>query len=568
MRQGGRRGPDNKGMSVVTATLASPAGPKTYRCGTLAYTGRGLVVLFAWMLWGDFCFTLMQAVVPSILPLKLNSLDSPNVLIGFILTTLPGLFNATITPWLSFKSDRYRSRWGRRLPFIISTLPFLSLSLVLIGFSGEIGDWIHGVFFRSGGISQTQVTIILLALFAASFDLFNMFVNTVYWYLFNDVVPKEWLGRFMGWFRLVGTLTVVLYNYFIFQYAESHMREIYLGAALLYFVGFGAMCLRIREGEYPPPVDKGNEVGLVEKVKIFARECFTTRYYWDIFLTYTFGAFATCIYIFQIFTYKSLGLSNGEIGRMTALSAVTIPVCLLFAGWLVDRWHPVRICAYLAAFELYLIFAGNWMWLCVPMPPSFLFVALTSVNAAFFVALFRAVYDTATMVRLMLLFPKEQFGQFSGAMAIIRAIAIIAGGALAGVYLDVWKRFFPAHDFAYRFNFLWLGVFSGVAFYFHYRTYRAWKRLGGAKSYRPPAADFCLADLKPRPGDDGRINWELVGVTAIGMIGTLLTSLVWIGYYVWKQPDHSLAVVFGTSVLVTVVLYAIYLWFLKFMERP
>ena len=43
------------------------------RCGNLVYTRRGLLVVFAWLLWGDFRFNLMdEAVVPSILPLKLT----------------------------------------------------------------------------------------------------------------------------------------------------------------------------------------------------------------------------------------------------------------------------------------------------------------------------------------------------------------------------------------------------------------------------------------------------------------------------------------------------------------
>ncbi|CAN5453613.1 hypothetical protein BH09VER1_BH09VER1_36270 [soil metagenome] len=551
----------------MNASLPASAEPKIYRCGTLSYTGRGLIVLFAWMLWGDFCFTLMEAVVPSILPLKLRSLDSPNILIGLIMTTLPGIFNVTVTPWLSFKSDRYRSRWGRRLPFIISTVPFISLALIAIGFSGDLGAWVHGRFFGAGTFSQAQVTIVLLAVFAAAFDLFNMFVNTVYWYLFNDVVPKEWLGRFMGWFRLVGISSASCYNIFVFQYAESHMREIFLGAALLYFVGFGVMCLRIKEGQYPDPVDDGNRVGPIEKIKIFARECFTIRYYWDIFLTYTFAALATCIYVFQVFMLKSLGLTLGDIGKLAGFSTITVPLFFLFSGWLVDRWHPVRVFSYLAAFELCVIFA-NWMWLFIPLPPAFLFVSLAALNGAFFGALFRAVYDTAGMVRLMVLFPKEQFGQFSGAMALVRAVAIILGGVLAGAYVDLWKHFFPKENFAYRFNFLWLGVLMGVSFYFQYRTYRAWKRLGGVEAYQAPTTNFRLKDLLPHPGDDGKIVWGLVGVTAVAMLGNLISSLVWLGYYIWKEPNQSYAFVSGMAVMFTVISYAIYLWFIKFMERP
>ena len=109
-----------------------------YHCGTLTYTKIGLIFLFAWLLWGDFCIILMETVVPSVLPLKLKALGCSNWGMGMILATIPGIFNMTICPWVSFKSDRYRSRWGRRLPFILWTLPFLCISLLMLGWTDEI----------------------------------------------------------------------------------------------------------------------------------------------------------------------------------------------------------------------------------------------------------------------------------------------------------------------------------------------------------------------------------------------------------------------------------------------
>jgi len=81
---------------------------------------------------------MMEAVVPSILPLKLKDLGAPNWLMGVIMTTGPGILNMTICPWVSFKSDRFRSRWGRRIPFIILTMPFLCFFLGMLGWSDEI----------------------------------------------------------------------------------------------------------------------------------------------------------------------------------------------------------------------------------------------------------------------------------------------------------------------------------------------------------------------------------------------------------------------------------------------
>jgi len=69
-----------------------------YTVGTLTYTKMGLVFLFAWLLWGDFCFQVMESLNPAIIPLKLRSLDAPNWAIALIMVTLPGILNMTICP--------------------------------------------------------------------------------------------------------------------------------------------------------------------------------------------------------------------------------------------------------------------------------------------------------------------------------------------------------------------------------------------------------------------------------------------------------------------------------------
>jgi maltose/moltooligosaccharide transporter len=541
---------------------------QTYRCGSLSYTKRGLILLFAWMLWGDFCFTLMETVVPSILPLKLRALDSPNVVIGFILTTLPGIFNIGITPWLSFKSDRHRGSLGRRIPFILYTAPFLALSLVLIGCSDGIGAWVHRMFASGNTFSQAQVTIFLLAVFAAMFDFFNMFVNTVFWYLFNDVVPQKMMGRFVAWFRLVGTLTGAFYNFFIFRYAESHMREIYLGAAVLYLVGFGILCLKVREGEYPASEQGEREKrSWVESFRAYMKECFGIRYYLDIALMFTCMAMSSCIGVFGIFMSKSLGLDLNLIGKMGAIGAITVPFCFTFAGSLADRWNPVRVCAYMTCSAAFFAF-GGWIWLAIDTPPLMVYAWTGVISGAVFGALANALSQCAWGAWQIILYPKERFGQFCGAVALIRAPAAIVGGTLAGLYVDIWKRFFPDNNYAYRFNFLWSGAMAVLVFYFHYRVYRAWKRLGGEKNYVAPTAPFKLADLPPNPEERTTVHKGILGVIALGFAGGVLSGLAYVVYYVfWAHETHG-AVVMLTATGVNVVLFLAFVRFLKFMERP
>lgn len=548
-------------------TIADPQPvEKTFKCGSLLYTKRGLLALFGWLIWGDVCFTLMEAVVPSILPLHFKNLGASNVTIGFVLTTLPGIFNLTVTPVLSFKSDRYRSRWGRRIPFMLFTAPFLALSLIMIGFSDSIGAWVHGAFFSGSTIGQVQVVIVLLTCFAALFDLFNMFVNTVFWYLFRDVVPETHFAQFNAYFKVVGTTTAALYNFFIFQFAESHMRQIYMGAALLYVLGFGLMCLMVKEGEYPPVTDVSKKSTFFDKLKIYAKECFSLRYYWDIFLWMTFVAMAASCGVYWVFFFKSLGLSLDLIGKKGALAAVTGPVCLLILARYVDRWQPMRVAAYAIAYQAFFAF-GSWIWLLIPNPDPRVFFWIF-ISAGITAALLLAAGTAAHSTLLMILFPKDKYGQFSGAMSLIRAVATMAAGVLSGVFLDFWKHRFPEGDYSYRFLFLWQGPLTVLSLYFFYRVYRVWHRMQTAEGFTPPEKNFRLSDLLPRTGGPSGLLKPVVWFSGIHIGGGILGNLVWIGYYVHFVPKPDYVKVFALTICINIALYFAYLRFMKFMERP
>ncbi len=540
-------------------------GRKIYRCGTLTYTKRGLLLLFAWLLWGDFCFTMMETVIPSIMPLKLRALGSANWIIATIMSTLPGVFNTTICPWVSFKSDHHRSRWGRRMPFIIYTMPFLTASLLFIGFSDTLGAWLHAWMFSGGTIKQTTVVIFLMAVFVAMFDLFNMFVGSVYSYLFNDVVPEQFLCRFFGWFRLVGVASGAIYNYFIFQYALSHMQLIYTCAAALYFVGFGIMCFKVKEGEYPPPPDGDLRPSLKRDIKSFASECFTSPFYWFIFLNTMFAAISSTIGVFTVFFYQSMGLDLNLIGKTGAISGVAAAICLTFSGILADRWNPVRVDAYTQTLGAFLAFTGL-IWIFID-PPSSLVYFWVSVSVIPFGVLLSSINGTAYMPRLMQLFPKGRFGAFCGAMALVRSAGTMIGGLLAGVFLDIVKRFFPDGSLRpYRYMSLWQLVWGLLAYYCCYRIYRFWKRMGGDAGFTAPLAPVQFADL-PKARDTTLLKGMLVPLI-ISWCGTLLVFGFYCFYFIRITPNPHSAMACGVMTALVLLALPLYLRFLHFMERP
>jgi MFS family permease len=443
-------------------------------------------------------------------------------------------------------------------------MPFVVLSLLFIGFSESLGGWLHGMFLSGSAITRTMTVIGILGLFVGMFDLFNMFVSSVYFYLFNDVVPKQFIGTFLSWFRLVGVLSSAGYQYFLYKYALSHMTAIYTGAALLYFFGFGAMCFMIKEGEYPPPDDAGEAPSLWRDIKLFAKHCYSIPYYWDIFLHTTCNAVSGSIMIFAVFFLQSMGLDLDLIGKLGGINSVIIAVCLVFAGILVDRFNPVRTEAYLLAFNLCgPLVSCAWIFAVAPDPRVYFwtFVTVSGVGA-----ILTSMTLAAAMPRLMMMFPGEMYGQFNGAQALVRSAGVMLGGFLAGVYLDVVKRFFAPDDLhVYRFIYPWIAIFSVLGYIFHYRAYRCWKRLGAEESI-PPRACFRYADL-PKAKRSG-VDRKLLIVPFLAFCGQFGASLFYMYYFQFSAPNPRNVLVFGVLSGLLVCFFLAYLRFLRFMERP
>ncbi len=462
-----------------------PAGGKTWHCGTLVYTRAGLFMLFAFMIWGDFCNTLMQTVVPSIMPLKMKDLGGSNFLIGLFASTIPAGLGLLMCPYISFKSDRYRSKWGRRIPFILFTLPMLCISLVCLGYGEDIATLLYrGYLFR---FPPMTVALAAIGVLFVLFMFFDMFVASVFCGLFNDVVPTAIMGRFMGVMRIVGGIAGFLYNYFIFKYAESHMKEIFISTSVLYFVGVGMMCLFVKEGKYPAVDEKEqNSSRGITGIKTYFRESFCHKFYWTKFL-FTSSSFLSWIGVapYMIFFYKEMGLTLEDIGKATAVLAVAGVAAAYFAAIFIDRWHPLRIITYSSVFAV--VFAvSNWVWLFVTLPPASFFW-LSFFGAGLISAFHTILQQVANLPMDMRLHPKSRFTQFCSAQSMIRCICTMAAGVTAGLMFDSLKWLFPGSEYTYRFYFIWVAFWLAVAAVFICKLYRQWYALGGDKAFRLPA---------------------------------------------------------------------------------
>ncbi len=473
-------------MAPSPSSSVDSGQPKTWRCGTLLYTRAGLVSLFFWILWGDFCLNLMEAVVPIVVPLQLKALSAPNLLMAVITSTIPAFLNMTVCPWVSYTSDRSRSRFGRRIPFLLWPTPFICLFLLLLGFSPELGASLHRALFANASwMTVGAATIVVIGVLMVLYTFFNMFVMSIFWYLFNDVVPIELMGRFLALMRMVGTAAGALFSYFVFPHAETHARLIFLGAAAIYGTAFLLMCWKVKEGKYPPPpttVDQRQ--GVWSNIKTYATECFTHRYYLLYFLAN--ACFAVGVVNpggFSIFFSREIGLTLEQLGKVGGISGLVIMLLIYPCGILVDRIHPLRI-AILARFLMVLLNSVNLIFLFWNFTPKTVFLIFLATNAAYLPMC--AMLNAADSLMHMRIFPKERYGQFCSAQAMLSAAGCMVGGLVLGGSLDLLKHLHHGSDFAYRYFPIWGQIFQTVALFLYYLLYREWKRLGGEHS-KPPA---------------------------------------------------------------------------------
>ena len=94
-----------------------------YHCGTLTYTKIGLVSLFIWLLWGDFAWSMKERAVGMVAGLLVKSFGISDGLYSILIISIPNFTNIFLMPIVSYRSDRHRGRFGRRIPYLLMYTP-------------------------------------------------------------------------------------------------------------------------------------------------------------------------------------------------------------------------------------------------------------------------------------------------------------------------------------------------------------------------------------------------------------------------------------------------------------
>ena len=463
-------------MSVTPPASPSDAavpadGRQRWHAGTLTYTAGGLAVLFCWLLWGDFAWQMKERATQPVVQVMLRKYQASDLLTGFLVGSLPAIIGVFLTPIVSYRSDRHRGRWGRRIPFLLATAPLTALSMFGMAFSPWIGTWLNQ---RMGwGPESLNLTVILvLGVCWTLLDFATVVATALFGALVNDVVPRELIGRFYGLFRVVSLPAGILFNNFVIGHATEHFIPILAGVGLLFGVGIALMCLNVKEGDYPPPPVPvpGAKRGFVVAVKTYARDCFSKPYYLWVFASMALAQLAFGpVNLFSVYAADSFGLSLAAYGKYVVVTYICSLVLAYPLGWMADRFHAVRMAlGALAAYTV--VMAIGYFGIIGPRSFGLVFLAHGVLSGCYF---------TGAAALGQMLLPKLKFAEYASAYAVLVALGNIVLGPAMGKVLDVL-----GHD--YRNTFAAGGGIASLAFVASLVVYRRFMALGGPAGYTAP----------------------------------------------------------------------------------
>jgi maltose/moltooligosaccharide transporter len=437
--------------------------PDKFTVGTLVYDKRALYVLFFWLMWNDFSFMLGEQLNSLTRVLMRDRGASYTLITAF--ATVGGLMGMWINPVFSTWSDRFRSPFGRRRPFLIAVAPIAAITIISIPFAPDFYHFLMRFEGMAGILNRIPINGEVLFIGIASIidGLFNAVLFAIFSYLYWDVVPQSVLGRFNAMAKIVTVSAGMVWSFWIVGYADHHPKEVYIAVSLVCTTIYVLSLIMVKEGEYPPPEPRKSSSAFAP-FQEYVKDCYSKPYFLWIFLGTLFYQLGNQGGNFQFFYLREdLGMDLGETGWVQGIASGVVTAFGLLLGYssgsLIDRFKPIRVVPLT-------LFVSSTLALV-----SF-FVISEKVSAATMASLSginNFVFGVALGAVTVQLFPREKLGQFCSAQAFFYQTIIMVLSPLA------IAPFFDWLDFN-RGGYLWSAFFYLLAGLVTVKVYFNWKK--------------------------------------------------------------------------------------------
>ena len=411
------------------------AGPRPVgRRAAWGLASAGLLAVLFWLLVGDLAISIRErAALPSGLEL-LRRNGASDTTTSLLMSTVPALLSVLLVPLLGYHSDRLRSRWGRRRPFLLAVAPVGCAAMLGLACSPALGELADAVL---GALSPGRrlCNLAAFSLFWTIFECAGISAASLFTGLVNDVVPQGLLGRFYAAFRIVGLSVGIAFNTWVFALTDQYLSEILMIIGLVFGLALLLVCLMVKEPACGTQ-DDGRCAGGWRALAVprsHILECFACRpYLWAVaafmLASVTFNPFNT---FYQYYAHLS-GIPKATLGTLTAYGYAVSIASAFGIGWLVDHYGALRVSSlimgvYCAAAAIGYLSLGDPA--CFP----WFYLAHVVVSGAWF---------TAAASMPMALFPRARFVQYNSTKDLMVVLGNILVSGVQGPVLDL-----SGHDY-------------------------------------------------------------------------------------------------------------------------
>jgi len=434
-----------------------------FSVGTLVYDKRALYLLFFWLMWNDFSFMLGE---------QLNSLTrvlmrdrGASFTVMTVFTTVGALMGMWINPVFSTWSDRFRSPFGRRRPFLIAVAPIAAVTIISIPFAPDLYHFLMKFEGAAAILNRIPINGEVLFIGMASIidGLFNAVLMAIFSYLYWDVVPGSVLGRFNAMARIVTVSAGMVWSFFIVGYAENHPKEVYIAVSLVCTAIYVLSLIMVKEGEYPPPEPRKTK-NVIEPILDYIKDCYSKPYYLWIFASMFFYQTGNQGNNFVFFYLREdLGMDLGTTGWIQGIASSVVTGFGVLLGYstgsLIDRFKPIRVVP--ITLFIWSILALVSFFVISDKVSAAVMASLVGINSFCFGVALGAV--------TVQLFPREKLGQFCSAQAFFyQTILMVLSPLVVAPFFD-WLKF-------NRGAYIWSAFFYFVAALITVKVYWNWKR--------------------------------------------------------------------------------------------
>lgn len=273
----------------------------------------------SWITFGHFGMALSMTIVEPLMNLRLKAIGVSESTVG-LLTSVNMWAVSFLVMYFSWKSDHCTSRLGRRTPFTLLSLPFITIALVLFPMFTQ--KWL------------------LIALMLTYFFFSDMKAST-YPLLAIDCVSKEVLARVSGVVAITIAVAGFLSTRLGASMADANPTRVFLIAAGVMTSMTLIALWRIKEPPIYHPAQ--SSFSLMAPIRVACRDKRILVLMIAVALLNAFPIiFKTWVWFYS---QSKLGLTIGDTGIAMSWGLLLKVVVSYPAGWLIDRFGSyVALC--------------------------------------------------------------------------------------------------------------------------------------------------------------------------------------------------------------------------------